>query len=718
VINVNPRNPLLRSTFIVFTFWWIVLTIIALGKAGLDFNNLEIVAGAALASLAATVVGTLVGFFGRLAWRSAYSITNESMLKKGGQWNGAISRLGQLPGLEAPKMAALPANIGELAPWLSPMRQKFPQHAAAAEAVIRVMLTVPTLPASPVPGGHGNRTLLAHSLGVVESMLEQAPKWVYRGQFSADGKELRVPPKNGEHRFTPDDFGLLILTALSHDIGKIVCYKLVGKNAVQEVKPNHDAEGGKLLRRMPEVMALSLRDRRALLTACSFYHRPFDMPLVEWCDDRVRSLTELLIVADHVTGRKEGHQLRQAQAPIPDEAKPAVTDLERKTAAAIGAAIGKNIEALEGGEDLFDAEARMAEAIPDAPEAKDVAVAPWETGETTEASEEDAAAESGNALISGLYRFFGKRPELINGANTSHRFAFKCGNRVYVDESRLRSAIQMSEWDTGFSQSLLGQTTRGRDANPFTKALLTALSDVGYLLQAIDVPGENRVARFSAANSLFNIRTQVTKSKAPAQNPNPFFVIPAAPFGLEEFTDWPFDVALVKPHFGWDAEAGKLRPERQMMLSFAIERGVPEAAKAEDPALSENAPADATPPWDTAPVSNGEIAAKTKAEEPQLTEASGEAIGDDDIPGFEEGASHPAKPTLGELLVALYGEIDASDMAPIKVLEDGTRLFYADGAAGGLVARFLERHRLTEADFKMTRKTGGTGREVLMIPKP
>lgn len=714
MINTNPRNPILRSTFIVFAFWWIVLTVIALGRAGFNYNNLEIVAGAALTSLGATIVGALIGFFGRLVWRSGYSITNEAMLKQGDQWNGAVSKLGKLPGLDAPKMAALPANIEGMAPWLAPMRKKFPMHAAAAEAVIRVMMTVPNLPASPVPGGHAGRTLLVHSLAVVESMLEEAPRWVYRGQFTDDGKELRVPPRNGEHRFKPEDFGLLILTALAHDIGKMVCYKPVGPNKVEEVKPNHDTEGGKLLRRIPEIMALPLLDRRAILTACSFYHHPFDMPLVEWCDDRVRSLTELLIVADYKTGKKEGHITRKAK-PTPDEAQPAVTELEKKTAAAIGAAIGKNIEALEGGEGLFDAEARMAEAIPETVEAKDVASAPWETGETTEASEEHAASESANALISGLYRFFGTRAELINGTNTNHRFGFKVGNRVYVDEARLRSAIQMSEWDTGFTQAQLGQANRSREANPFTKAMLTALSDVGYLLQALDVPGENRVARFSAANSLFFIRTQVTKSKSSSQIPNPYFVIPAGPFGLDDYPDWAFDVVIVKPYFGWEVEAGKLSPDRQLMLSFAQERGVPAAAPAAEPAQEPQAEALAE-----APVEQPEPAPQPIEAAPavQASAATDDTIGDDDIPGMTATPVPAPKLSIEELLIAMYGEIDASDMAPIKVLEDGTRLFYADGAAAGLVASFLERHGLTEADFKITRKVGGTGREVLMVPKP
>ncbi len=72
------------------------------------------------------------------------------------------------------------------------------------------------------------------------------------------------------------------------------------------MRKNHDIEGAKLLRSLPEIMSLSWKDRMALLAACEFYHHIGSMPHSTWIDDRARSLVELLITADVATGRREG----------------------------------------------------------------------------------------------------------------------------------------------------------------------------------------------------------------------------------------------------------------------------------------------------------------------------------------------------------------------------------------------------------------------------
>lgn len=713
------RNPILKANVTIFGFWWLVMTVIALFQTPFGQDTAETIGRAILLSLGVTVTGFGIGFFGRIAWRSGRGIVAEKMLLEGDQWNGAISLLGRLPSLEPPAMAEIPASLLAKAPWLAPMEKKFPLHAAAAKAVLRVMLTEPTLPASPVPGGHGGRTLIEHSFGVVESMLEEAPKWTYRGQFKRDGKTLAVPPRNGPHRFAPEDFGLLILTALAHDIGKITCYKLQKNGRIVEVKPNHDTEGAKLLRRLPEVMALPLADRRALITACAYYHHPFGMPLVEWCDDRVRSLTELLIVADHATGKKEGHSLTSAQLtpaagahfePEGQDEEAAIPVVDRQAAAAIGAAFGVTPEEMETGGTLFDADDAMSAAGARAAaslargEIKAGAEVPPEDDQVN-FDEDGAAAKSGRAEIVGLFHLLREKKDLINHSSVDGRMAFKRGKWLYIAEPRLRAAAMVSSWNTGFSSSELNAKPQGRDTNPFTRKVLEALAASGYLLQEIDHALEKRRARFNPISAVFRIRTQAAKSKAVKEINMPFIVVPAAPFGAGYIRDWPYPIEISTPFWGWNSEAGKLKATP---VSAAEEASPWDRMEAYEAKVRDEEKEDA----DSTPVAS---AGPPNLETPADYSPAGQTDFDDDLPSGM-GASAPEKMSQTELLSLIRIALEEAELAPARVMDNGDRVYYADGNAARIINGVLNAEGADEAAIGLRRTKAASGRDLIILP--
>lgn len=265
-------------------------------------------------SLVIMLIGGGCGAGLLLVGNAALGLIQERTLKSGTTYRQARISLGAAPVAHATPRSPLPADFWDAHPWWPRVRESFPLHAQAIRAVLEVMHAAADLPASPVPGGHGGRTLIAHSLAVAGEMLTQARTWVYEGQKDRYGR-IRVRLRGEEpHRFGAGDVGLLVLTGLAHDIGKVTCYERIGRDdhgrvLVQERFPNHDTMGARLLRTLPEVMALPYPDRTALLLAVGYYHHAYAIPLADWVSDRMRSLTELLIRADIETGRKEGHAL-------------------------------------------------------------------------------------------------------------------------------------------------------------------------------------------------------------------------------------------------------------------------------------------------------------------------------------------------------------------------------------------------------------------------
>lgn len=309
------KNRLIFAGFLVYTFWYVLLFILLSWRRGV--LPVWVLTDYPL-SLFVVACGAGVGLLLTFGVTSIRLHQREIIVRQGETSRGATTSLGELPGMQAVKEGHALATEAFLVKlhhrkWWPLIAGEHPAHAAAMEAVMRVFATEPKLPASPVPGGHSGRTLAEHSLAVADSILKMGKDWRYTGQYTRQG-ELQVPLMDASkphHSFGRADVGLLALAGLAHDIGKVTCYQPSGPAEgrtvpVTEVKPNHDTEGAKLLRCMPEILALPYRDRRAVLLAVGFYHHAGSISLAENIDDRMRSLAELLIAADVATGVAEG----------------------------------------------------------------------------------------------------------------------------------------------------------------------------------------------------------------------------------------------------------------------------------------------------------------------------------------------------------------------------------------------------------------------------
>lgn len=313
------KNPIISSGLIVYSFWYILLYIAfaIVGHYGpwWVFEDYPL-------SLAAITLGAAVGVASTAGVRAARMHNLESSIRNGHAMRGARLTMGKLPEPEPPARDTSPSSymaVIRRRKWWGAVARDFPAHARAFEAITAVMASRPALPASPVSGGHAGRTLFAHSVAVTDAMFKMARAWRYTGQKNRNGK-VRVPlrdTKGSYHAFQHGDTGLLALTAFAHDIGKIACYQPTGKRdgkleRVREALPNHDTEGARMLRSMPEVMELPYADRRALLVAVGHYHHAGSMSNSDGITDRMRSLTELLIAADQATGKSEGESVDAA----------------------------------------------------------------------------------------------------------------------------------------------------------------------------------------------------------------------------------------------------------------------------------------------------------------------------------------------------------------------------------------------------------------------
>jgi hypothetical protein len=460
---VIATNRLPSSVFIVFLFWYFVF-FLPLGIRGIPIwdiaRNLPI-------SAMLTLIGAAVGFGMVTMVSITVSASDEDRLWSGDRHREAIISLGAAPWSPRAPRRALPAELLASTTWWRRVCERSPAHAAAIKAVVETMYVVPKLPASPYPGGHRGRTLIEHSMAVVEHMLLEVKSWRYEGQFDKRGN-LRVPLADPQkpHRFSPEEVPLLILAALAHDIGKLTCYVPVAGQPddasvdtlrVVEAYPNHDQEGARLLRMIPEIMDLPFDDRTALITACGYYHHPFALPNADWVTDRVRSLTELLAHADIKTGISEGHTL--------------TADVQ------------------DGYADSLDPAVPAADALPPAEELDDddldAAIAQAAGAAKASAQPTPSQATRPQSLPRELRMFMDsiRRPGAINGVGPqkNNRIAWKHGEYVYVIDTAMR-AVVMNQNPSDLAWLAQAMETASGNAAPYTAALAEQLHAHGALM--------------------------------------------------------------------------------------------------------------------------------------------------------------------------------------------------------------------------------------------
>jgi len=497
---LQKKNNLLRAHLVVGVFWFTVLFIAVRGF------DLKAFAGRTSFAMMVMFLGVLCGV---ALWVAVDMSRKNGVLSKSGAHGlrGLNSTIGEIPVAQEPNRGAVREDVfTRRFPWWAAYRDKHPAPARAMRAVLSVMSSNPTLPASPVPGGHGGATLIEHSLNVVDTMLQMAPKWSYRGHKNKKG-EISFPLLDNtriEHRFSPDD-PIVPLAAFAHDIGKVTCYRLDG-NSITEVRKNHDIEGAKLLRSLPEIMSLSWKDRMALLAACEFYHHIGSMPHSTWIDDRARSLVELLITADVATGRREGG---------------VVADEHQDNLADISSSEPSPEPSAENNGEAADEDVVASDSL----------------------SVASSAAAYGTALDLAYSALL--EPGRVNGTNATTRVAWKHGEWLYINDARLRSVVADRTGDSGYN----ALPHRG-NMHTFTLDLMAQLAAGGNLLQ------EHEGHKFSEKRAIYTT-TSAVPGKTPVESR---FVIVArvgAFPGLENAADCKVQPVVVRCSWGETAAVNK-----------------------------------------------------------------------------------------------------------------------------------------------------------------
>lgn len=508
---LQKKNDLLRSHLVVTLFWFLVLFV---AYKGFDLKMLAI-------SLNYAILVAVGGVAcGAALWVAVDMSRRGGVLSRYGTHalRGASSTIGAIPVAQEPKRGKVKAStLSSRFPWWDAYRARHPAHADAFRAILAVMASNPKLPASPVPGGHGGATLIEHSFNVVDTLMQMAPKWVYRGHRNKKGEIvfplLDATRSESGFRFAQDD-PILPLTALAHDIGKLSCYRMVGDDGqVIEVRKNHDVEGAKLLRAIPEVMDLPWKDKVALLTACEYYHHLGAIPYSTWIDDRARALVELLIAADIATGRREGG---------------AVTD-EYEDA---------DLAPMQPDEAGNAASVDAAETEPP-PETRNPP-----TGRATSVNEAEALHGSALDLAYSVLL----EPGRVNGTNAATRVAWKHGEWLYISDAKLRSAVARKTGDSGYNEPPhLGSMHR------FTLELMARLAEKGALLQEID--GHH----FSEKRAIYTTRS-ATPGKSAVESKFVIVAKTSAFPGLENVADCRSAPEIVACSWEETAVAGKSEP--------------------------------------------------------------------------------------------------------------------------------------------------------------
>lgn len=519
-------NKIVGSVGTVALFWYSVLAVVSL-ITGTAPTSLFVYI---YQSVIVAIVGTLLGAGFTLGLGSALGASQESTLLKGSRNNGASVTLGDMPRPVSMERRRLPAGLLESLPWWAHVSDKAPSYAAAIRAVLEVMNAEPRLPASPHPGGHAGRTLIEHSIAVVPFMLDHAASWIYEGQRDKRG-HVRVRLQQDEpHTFVREDAPLLILTALAHDIGKITCYtprpnaeQKAGSRTllVDETRPNHDHEGARILRRIPEIMALPIVDRTALITAVGYYHHPFGLPSsAAWLTDRMRSLTELLAVADIATGSAEGHTLTSDQAT--EDGDDELVDDE----------VTHELSAADlGVDDSFVAELQSLQQLAEAP-------ARGKKKKDPKPEEAQYRLDPEIALFMESVRKRGA----VNGDVVGMRFAFKKGAYVYVDESKMRRILRNQV--AGSSATLSESMADDPNGSAYTRRLLEQLDALDAVLKT------HEGVAYQPGRALFRITVDGMKG-AQSSYSYVMFVLDATIIpGVDSLPDWQGAINISKPLWG------------------------------------------------------------------------------------------------------------------------------------------------------------------------
>lgn len=327
---MNANNRVIRATFLVFGFWWLVFTLMEFGGQPLEvLENWQYLGSTVSRWVLGVVGGLIIGVW--YIWFGRVTAMNRLFKGKlGNRHNGARSTLGDVPTpSRTPKRVdspskRLPIDSQLVKTWVEANERKFPQHVKFFWAIWDTYSAHQLFPASHRKGGHGNRRLWEHCLAVADTALADAGTYVFDGVYvKARGKPKFkiIDLKNKEFRFDAHD-PLIPLLALAHDIGKLEAYILEPDGSVKtkeegsaltpqdDNRISHDSLGARILARFPEYWDLPGRDRQAINLVIGHYHHPSQFPVDRnglSLDDRMTALMEFLIQVDKKTGMAESN---------------------------------------------------------------------------------------------------------------------------------------------------------------------------------------------------------------------------------------------------------------------------------------------------------------------------------------------------------------------------------------------------------------------------
>lgn len=521
-MSLQKKNDLLRSHVAVVLFWFVVLFLVTVGF------NLKALASSMTYALLVVGGGFMIGV---TIWVTFDLLRRDSVLTKNSAHSvrGASVTIGDPPvAVEPPRGKVSASMLASRFPWWGAYSRKHPKHASAFLAVFSVMYATPRLPASPVQGGHGGATLIEHSFNVVDTMLQMAPSWAYKGHRNKKG-EVTFPLLDStktEFRFLSGD-PIIPLAAFAHDVGKTACYKMQPNQSVVEVRKNHDIEGAKIMRTLPEIMALPWSDRMAILTACEFYHHVGSLPYSTWIDDRARALIELLIAADVATGQREGGVIA---VEYEDSDMPIYQQPQHNQASGTGFGDDDG-----GGEkDYLDTQNPQPAGFPE-PSAR---------------PQNGVGADSNGTALDLAYSVL-LEPGRVNGTNASNRVAWKSGQWLYISDAKLRSAVAAMTGDSDYNML----PHRG-NMHPFTLELMAQLAADGNLLQ------EHNGQKFSEKRALYTTRSAVP-GKTPVDSKFVLVASVRAFPGLENAADCKAPPEIVGCSWGEKAAINKSAANRE-----------------------------------------------------------------------------------------------------------------------------------------------------------
>jgi hypothetical protein len=453
-------NPLFKSVCIVAVFWYFVIALISgVNPFHLPWYFVQ--------SLGIVVLGAVCGISGYIGFRLLSTEYLLERLQRGDLRRGAKLSVGMFPDYRPVDRHPLPTTFWQQYRFnFSAYQTAHPKHAALMLAAAEVMYAKPSLPASPVPGGHGGATLIGHSFNVVRQMERRSKTWRYVGQKNKKG-EIVFPlmdPAIEFHAFDSAD-PILPLTAFIHDIGKVRCYAMQANGRIKEVVENHDTEGARLLRRLPELWALSHNDATDILLAVGYYHHSGSLPTTRWVSDRARSLTELLIAVDVETG-----QLESGEGDRVLDASIALEDAEAVRY------VPPNMEGIAS-----DKPRTPVPPVSDTPNL------PQHSAVSAEAPLEDDPLDLFLGVLLEANR--------VNGRNSSQRIGFKHGDWLYIADAKLRAAIAKRTGESAFEEVKRGVM------HPWTLTLLERLHGMGALMV------EHNGLTFSYKRAIFNTST-------------------------------------------------------------------------------------------------------------------------------------------------------------------------------------------------------------------